>query len=386
MSSTNTTAVHGGKGPDEPTGAVSTPIYKTSTYRFESTEALLEGARGKRPGFYTRYGSPNFKTVEQKHALLHGAQDSVLFGSGMAAVAAVFQTWAKAGERVVAFRDVYGGTRDLLAFLQRQIGLETTWVATGDLVALEIALPGARLFWAESPTNPLLHVLDLPAIAAITKRHGVPFVLDATFAGPALQQPLALGADMVMESATKSLGGHSDLLAGLVCGPSERVAELRLTRKLLGAISDPETAWLLERSMKTVGARTERQAATALELAQRLAHDRRVARVLHPMLPKHPDHEVAKRTGLKGVGLVTFGCAGGLHAARHLADHVRLIANAPSLGGVESLLSLPVYTSHAMFTPEERAAAGISDDLVRVSVGLEDVEDLWKDLDHALRG
>jgi cystathionine beta-lyase/cystathionine gamma-synthase len=308
----------------------------------------------------------------------------VLFGSGMGAVAAVVHTLVKAGERVVCTRDVYGGTRDLLAFLGRQMGLETTWVATGDLAALERALPGARLLWAESPTNPLLRVLDVPAMVGLARRHGVPFCLDATFAGPALQRPIALGVDLVMESATKSLGGHSDVLAGLVCGPAAHVAALRTTRKLLGAISDPESAWLLERSMKTLAARVERQAASALELARRLAADGRIGRVLHPLLPTHPDHVLAQRTGLKGVGLVTFGCRGGAAQARHLADHVRLIANAPSLGGVESLLSLPVFTSHAMFTPEERAAAGITDDLVRLSVGLEDVDDLWQDLDQAL--
>lgn len=384
MTGTNTTAVHGGGVPDRPTGALTTPIFRTSTFRFESTEALLEGARGTRPGFYTRYGHPNFRSVEQKHAALHGAEDSVLFGSGMAALAAVVQTWAKAGERVVVFRDIYGGTRDLLAWLGRQIGLVTTWVATGDLDALAAALPGARLLLGESPTNPLLRVLDLPRLVELARRHAVPFVLDATFAGPALQRPLTQGVELVMESTTKSLGGHSDLLGGLVCGPAAKVAELRTTRKLLGAISDPETAWLLERSMKTVAVRAERQAASALELARRLAADPRVARVLHPLLPGHPDHAVALRTGLRGVGLVTFGCAGGQAAARRLADRVRVIANAPSLGGVESLLSLPVLTSHAAFSPEERAAAGITDDLVRLSVGLEEADDLWRDLDQAL--
>ena len=383
MSGIQTTAVHGGSGEKEPTGSVTTPVYRASTFGFATTDDLLRGARGEAPGFYTRYGHPNFRAVEEKYAALHGAEDAVLFGSGMAALAAIVQTWAKAGERVVCLRDVYGGTRDLLGWLGRQTGLVTTWVATGDARALEAALPGARLLLGESPTNPLLKVLDLPALSALSAHFGVPFVLDATFAGPALQQPLRHRVDVVMESATKSLGGHSDLLAGLVAGTKERMSEIRLTRKLLGGISDPETAWLLERSIKTVAVRTERQAATALALAQRLAADPRVSRVLHPLLPAHPDHAVARRTGLRGVGLVTFGCRGGVAAARRLADSVRRIANAPSLGGVESLLSLPVFTSHAMFTPEERAAAGITDDLVRLSVGLEDLDDLWQDLDQA---
>jgi cystathionine beta-lyase/cystathionine gamma-synthase len=384
MSGTHTKAVHDGSGEKEPTGSVPTPVYRASTFRFDSTDDLLRGARGETPGFYTRYGHPNFRAVEEKHAALHGAEASVLFGSGMAALAAIVQTWAQAGERVVCFRDVYGGTRSLLTWLGRQIGLETTWVPTGDARALDAALPGARLFLGESPTNPLLKVLDLPVLAAVARRHHVPFVLDATFSGPALQRPLEHGVDLVVESATKSLGGHSDLLGGLVAGTAVRITELKVTRKILGAISDPETAWLLERSMKTVGVRTERQAATALALAERLAADPRVSRVHHPLLASHPDHEVARRTGLKGVGLVAFECRGGLAAARRLADSVKRIANAPSLGGVESLLSLPVYTSHAMFTPDERAAAGITDDLVRLSVGLEDLDDLWQDLDQAL--
>ncbi len=384
MSASATTAVHGGSGEREPTGALPTPVYRTSTFRFASTDELRAGARGERPGFYTRYGHPNFRAVEEKVAALHGADDAVLFGSGMAAVAAVVQTFVRAGERVVCPREVYGGTRDLLDWLGRQAGVLTTWVPTGDLGALEAALPGARLAWAESPTNPLLRLADLAGAAAACRRHGVPLAVDATFAGPTLQRPLALGVDLVVESATKSLGGHSDLLAGTVAGAAGPLALIRTTRKVLGGISDPETAWLLERSLKTLPLRAERQAETALLLARRLEADARVRRVLHPLLPSHPDHALAGATGLSGVGMVTFACAGGLSAARAVADRVRLIANAPSLGGVESLLSLPVYTSHARFSPEERAAAGIDDDLVRLSVGLEEPDDLWSDLDQAL--
>src|SRR5687768_2626993 len=182
---TSTTAVHGGGAEEVPTGALGTPVYRTSTFRFATTDDLLEGARGRRPGFYTRYGHPNFRVVEEKHASLHGAEDAALFGSGMAALHAAFQTLVATGERIVAFRDVYGGTLDLLRWLERRSGITTTWLATGDLAALEAALPGARLFVAESPTNPLLRVLDLPAIAAVCRRHRVPFLLDGTFAGPA---------------------------------------------------------------------------------------------------------------------------------------------------------------------------------------------------------
>jgi cystathionine beta-lyase/cystathionine gamma-synthase len=379
-----TTSVHGGRTPEEPTGAVTTPIYRTSTFRFDTTDDLIAGQRGERPGFYTRYGNPNFAVVEAKFAALHGAEQSVLFSSGMAAMSAVLQATCRAGDRVVALRDVYGGTRDVLAWLGDRSGILTTWVPTQDRKALEAALPGARILVSESPTNPLLKILDLEAIAALCRKTGTVLLVDNTFASPVNQRPLASGARIVLESATKFLGGHADLVGGIVAADRETCAGLLKARKVLGANADPDAAWLLERGMKTLEVRVRRQNETGLEIARRLEKDRRVRRVLCPPLPSHPDHALAARLGIGCSGLVTFGCAGGADAARRLADSVRTISNAPSLGGVESLLSIPRFTSHAMFTPEERAAAGISDDLVRLSLGLEDVEDLWADLDRAL--
>jgi cystathionine beta-lyase/cystathionine gamma-synthase len=384
MAGAGTKAVHGGEGPEQPTGSVTTPVYRTSTFKFATTEDLLAAARGERPGFYTRYGNPNFAVVEKKFAALHGAEGSVLFGSGMAAIAAVVQTACGTGDRVVAFRDLYGGTRDLLHWLEPKAGIRTTWVALRDHAALARALPGAKLLVAESPTNPMLHVVDLPAVAALCRKAGATFLLDATFAGPVNHRPLEHGVDLVMESATKSLGGHSDLLAGLVAGSADWCRRLAVTRKLVGGISDPDTASRLERSLKTLPVRVKRQNESALELAKRLEGDPRVARVAYPGLPSHPDHALAARLGLGPGSVVTFALKGGAAAARRVADRVRLVLNAPSLGGVESLLSLPVHTSHAMFTPAERAEAGITDDLVRLSVGLEDPADLWADLDRAM--
>ena len=381
-----TRAVHGGERPDPETGSLTTPIYRTSTFRFATTDDLLAGARGERPGFYTRYGHPNFEVVERKFALLHGTDEAVLFGSGLGALAGILQGLLHPGDRVTCMEDVYGGTRALLGEFRSHFGIETRWVPLGDDAALARAASGSRLVLAEGPTNPTLKIADIPHIAARAHEAGALLVFDNTFATPINQQPLSHGADLVWESATKALGGHSDLMGGLVGGRADLVAKVRNARKLFGAVADPEAAWLLARGMKTLVARVERQNRTALEVARGLERHPEVLRVVHPGLPSHPEHALATRLMTGGTGsMVTFACRGGLAAARGVADRVRAIANAPSLGGVESLLSLPIYTSHAAFTPEERRAAGISDDLVRLSVGLEDAADLLADLDGALR-
>jgi cystathionine beta-lyase/cystathionine gamma-synthase len=384
-----TRAVHGGERPDPATGALSTPVYRTTTFRFDTTDDLIAGARGERPGFYTRYGNPNFEVVERKFADLHGgpavgAEDAVCFASGLAALAGVLQGCLKAGDRVVATRDLYGGSRALLGEVER-FGIRTTVVPTGDERATREALRGARMLVTESPTNPTLRVLDLPRLCEAAHREGAIVVFDNTFATPVNLKPLAHGVDVAFESATKSLGGHSDVLGGIVVARAPVAERVRKARKLFGAIMDPDAAWLLARGMRTLVARVERQNRSGLEVATWLERHPAVARVSYPGLPSHPDHAVAKRLMTGFGGIVTFACRGGPEAARRVADRVRLIANAPSLGGAESLLSLPLHTSHAMSTPEERAAAGIGDDLVRLSVGLEDVADVTADLDQALR-
>ena len=388
MTGSGTTAVHG----DGPHGAgpLTPPLLRTSSFRFASTADLVAASAGGGGGFYTRYGHPNFEVVERKFAALHGTQEAVLFASGMGAVAAIFQTFLRSGDRVVAQRDLYGGTCALLGELKARCGITTTWTPTGDLDALERALPGARLYMGESPTNPLLKVLDLVATADVCRAHGVPFVLDATFDGPINLRPAQLGADLIVESATKSLGGHSDLLGGLVTGCAASCEALRRARKLYGAVPDPETAWLLDRGMRSLPARVARQNASALDLARRLDADPRALEVRHPGLATHPQRALIERQaeacgGSGGGGLIALRCAGGAEAARAFCDRVRLISHAPSLGGVESLVCLPVLTSHAALSPEDRAAAGIGEDHVRLSVGLEDVADLWADIDAALR-
>jgi cystathionine beta-lyase/cystathionine gamma-synthase len=379
-----TRSVHGGERPDPSTGSLTTPIWRTSTFRFETTADLIAGAKGERPGFYTRYGHPNFEAVETKFALLHGGPAAVLFSSGLASIAGVLFGHLRTGDRVVALRDLYGGTRGLLGEMADRFGIGVEFAPSGDEAALARALTGARLLVAESPTNPTLKVLDVPRLARAAHEAGALFLFDNTFATPVNQQPLRHGVDLVMESATKALGGHSDLVGGLVAGRSELVEPIRRARKLFGAIHDPDAAWLLGRGMKTLPARVERQNRTGAEVAAFLEGHPAVARVWYPGLPSHPDHALAKRLLSGFGGIVTFACRGGPEAARRVADGVRLIANAPSLGGVESMLSLPLHTSHAMFSASERAAAGITDDLVRLSLGLEDPADLIADLDQAL--
>ncbi len=379
-----TTSVHEGSEPDPATGAVTRPLLRTSTFRFDTVPDLLAGARGERPGFYTRYGHPNFEAVEAKFAALHGAGAAVLFASGMAAFGGILQAHVRAGDRIVALADLYGGTRVLLAELAARFGVGVTLVPRHDDDALTRALPGARLLIAESPINPTLRIVDVGRLAERAHRAGALLAFDNTFATPVHQQPLAMGADLVWESATKALGGHSDLLAGVVAGRADLVEPVREARKVWGAIADPDTAWLLERGMKTLVARLDRQSRTAAELAAWLERHPAVASVLYPGLPSHPDHELARRQ-MRGYGfMVAFDCRGGLEAARAVAERVRLIAHAPSLGGVESLLSLPVYTSHAYLTAAERAACGVGDGLVRLSVGCEDLGDLQADLEAAL--
>lgn len=364
---------------------LSTPIERSSTYAFEQADAVKRACAGDVSRFYMRYGHPNFEAVERVFAALHDAEDACLFGSGMAAIAAALQVHGRQGARVLAATDLYGGSRVLLQELSDRWGLEVAWIDTITPEHLVPHLDGAACLLIETPTNPLLRVHDLPAIAEATRAAGVPLVVDTTFAGPALLQPIRCGVDVVIESATKSLGGHSDLLAGLVAGDRATIGAFRRARRIHGAISDAETAWLLERSLKTHPLRARRAAQSALQIAQALAEDGRVQRVQHPALPSHADHETAQRIGLAGVGLLAFDLGGRVEHARAFVESLHIIKHGPSLGGVESLVCLPAESSHHAMPREARRAAGICDDLVRLSVGIEDPADLLADIDQALK-
>jgi len=393
-----TSAVHGPPTPSRTHGPVSTPIVHSSTFSFPDLDALRAAQdAGAAGAFYQRYGHPTLRACEERLAALEGAETGLLFSSGMAAISTVFLASLESGDHVVALRQCYGGTQALLEWGAERFG----W--TVDLV--DAREPGAwarafkartRILHVESPTNPTLAVVDLEQAARLAHEHGALLTVDNTFASPVGQHPLALGADIVMHSASKSIGGHGDLLAGVVLGPAARLERVWKARKVFGPVPDPALAWQIERSLKTLPLRVAAANATALELATRLGGHPGVAQVFYPGLPSHPGHEIAKRQMTLGFGPVLAfevrpsGSAPGegsaAEAAIQTVNRLGLIAHAPSLGGVESLASLPAWTSHIMLGEEGRRLAGIPEGLVRLSVGLEEVEDLWADLEHALAG
>jgi cystathionine beta-lyase/cystathionine gamma-synthase len=355
---------------------VSTPIVHSSTFSFPDLDAMrVSQEAGAAGAFYQRYGHPTLRACEERLAALEGAEMGLLFSSGMAAISAVFLASLESGDHVVALHQCYGGTH-----------------APGS----RAFTPRTRILHVESPTNPTLAVVDLEQAARLAHAHGALLTVDNTFASPVGQRPLALGADVVMHSATKSIGGHGDLLAGVVLGPAARLERGWKARKVFGPVPDPALAWQIERSLKTLPLRVAAANATALELATRLGGHPGVAQVFYPGLPSHPGHEVAKRQMTLGFGPVLAfevrpsGSAPGegsaAEAAIQTVNRLGLIAHAPSLGGVESLASLPAWTSHIMLGEEGRRLAGIPEGLVRLSVGVEEVEDLWADLERALAG
>lgn len=373
----STTAVHAGETPDARTGAVNTPIHQSTTFLYPE---LADGTEA--PYIYSRYENPSLESVEVKLAALEGAAHALTFASGMAAIQAACTTLLKPKDTLLVQRGVYGGTT---AYLNDELAPTGVRIAQADAVAAPKVRKGTRLVWMESITNPLLRVADVRAWADAAHDAGAVLAVDATFATPLLQRPLALGADLVMHSATKYLGGHSDVTAGaLSCGPALREG-LWTRRRNLGATLDPHAAYLLGRGMKTLALRVERHAANALALAQACDDLRAVHAVHYPGLAAHPDHAVAKRLLTGGFGGMLTLDLGSKAKAQAFRRNVRLITPAASLGGVESLVSLPLETSHRYAPAAQRRADGITDGLVRISVGIEDIADLVADVEQALR-
>ena len=374
----NTRAIHAGQPNDPVTGAVTFPIHQTSTFAQEEP--------GVHKGFcYSRTDNPTRRALERNLAAVEEAAHGLAYASGLAAVNGVLNL-LRAGDRVLAGRDLYGGSYRIFTKLYAKFGVGFDFVDPTDLAAIEKAFrPETRLLWLETPSNPLLTVTDIAACAALAKARGVRTVVDNTFATPVLQKPLQLGADLVLHSTTKYLNGHSDVIGGAVLTDSKELYdELKFFQNAVGAVPGPQDCFLILRGIKTLGLRMDRHLANARAIAFRLAEDPRVVKVYFPGLPDHPQHDLARRQ-MAGFGaIVSFELPGGLAAARRFSKAAKLWTLAESLGGVRSLVCHPPTMTHASVEPHVRRAAGIGDGLIRLSVGLEDVEDLVADLDQAL--
>ena len=382
-----TRAVHAGEARQNAHDAITTPVIASATYVFENTAALRDYFEGRSEREeYGRYGNPTVRTAERKLAALDGAEDAALFASGMAAATTTLLTLLKGGDHLVMTSDCYRRTRQFVGTFLSRFGVTATMVEPGDLAALEKAIiPGkTRVILSESPTNPYLRVADLPRLAEIKRRLGSgKLVIDATFATPVNQRPVELGADLVLHSCTKYLGGHNDLLAGVVCGNEGMVSAIRDLRSVLGPVLDAHSAYLLLRGLKTLSLRVARQNESALRLASWLEKQPQVEKVFYPGLASHPDHVVAREQMRGFGGVVSFLYKGDLDATSRFVDACRLFQIAPSLGGVESLIEQPALMSFYELTTEQREAVGIRNNLVRMSVGIEDGDDLLADLEAA---
>jgi methionine-gamma-lyase len=379
-----TRAVHG-RSSARP-GPLATPIVQTSTFAFASADELRRYLDGDEELFlYTRYANPTVRDLEQRLAALEQAEAALALGSGMAAMTSAVLSLVQTGDEVLGAASLYGGTTRLLTDTLPRFGIGSRLVPLAELPRVDrIAGERSRVLILESPTNPTLEIVDLTAVASAAHERGLVVIVDNTFASPHLQQPLRLGADLVMHSLTKSLAGHSDLIGGALAGSRERIAAARATMKVLGGCLDPHAAFLALRGLKTLHLRVERQSANALALARRLEGHPAVARVLYPGLASHPGHAIAARQMAAFGGIVTLVLAGGLAAAERFYDRLALVTRAASLGGVESLVSLPVHTSHYGLPQEKLAEAGIDPGMVRLSLGVEDAADLLADVEQAL--
>jgi len=387
----STRSVHAGEARPNPYHAVTTPIVQTSTYTFDDTddvrafkEMQRAGGRPKR-GEYGRYGNPTSWAVEEKVAALEGAEDALLFASGMNAQTTVLLSFLSPGDHLVVTRDLYRKTRQFANTFLRRLGVETTYVPVADDEALARNLrPNTRLVFTEIPTNPYLRVVDLARTAEIVHQAGARLLVDSTFATPYNLRPLEHGADLVVHSATKYLGGHNDLLAGIVLGPAELIEPLREAHSMLGGVVDPGCAYLLLRGLKTLALRMERHNENGLRVARFLAEHPAVESVYYPGLPSHPDYERAVRQMRGFGGVVSFEVKGGMEGVKAFIDALRVPLIGPSLGGVESLVEQPALMSHYELDTAERLAIGVSDGLVRYALGIEDADDLIADLAQAL--
>lgn len=383
-----TLAVHGGERTNEqPHGAVVSPVFHTATFAFENFDQMRRYARGELTDayFYSRYANPTVAEAERKIAELEGAEMALVTSSGSAATFCALATLCETGDEVIACDSIYGGTVKVLTKVFSRLGINTRFISLDEIPNLaEIAGERSRVFWFETPANPLNRVVDLDMVADVCRQARLFSVVDNTFASPVLQRPIEHGIDAVMHSATKYLGGHSDLTAGALTGSKEFIAPARQTSVMVGTTLDPAAAYLLSRGMKTVALRVRASCENALALARALRKHPKVARVYYPGLEDDPGHELASRQMSGFGGVVAIDVVGGEPEVETLFNSLKLVRTAPSLGGVETLASYPVYSSHAGFSDQQLQAAGVSAATVRFAVGIEASADIIADITQAL--
>ena len=383
----STRAIHGQALPPVEQETPSVPIFQTSTFRFDTSDGFAETINFRRPGYtYTRgYGNPTLLAFERVMAELEGTESALSFASGMAAIHTVTTTLAASGDTIVASSELYGGTYSLFAHVLPRYGIDVRFVSPHDRDAVRAALAGSKLFYVETIANPNVTVADLEALGAIASEAGVASVVDNTFASPYLCNPATFGFDYVLHSATKYVGGHNDLIGGVVCTSEQRMADLRSTVIETGGTMAPLEAWLSMRGLSTLQIRMDRHSESALALTTWLEGHPKITRVRYPGLSSHPQHDVALRLLPRGFGgMAAFEVEGGVEAGQRFCDALELVWVAASLGGIHTLVCHAASTTHRQLDAEARRAAGIADGLIRLSVGLEDVEDLIEDVERAL--
>jgi len=381
-----TELIHAGESDLGAAVPLTTPIYETTTFVFDAAQEVLAYNEGRSQKYlYSRYSNPTIVSVEKKLAVIDRAEAALAFSSGMGATTTILMALVKAGDEVVCSSAIYGGTLHLLADVLTNFGVQARFVSLEQLGSPDLVLSDrTRVLWFESPVNPTLRCVDIARVARACRARGVLSVIDNTFASPINQQPLAMGVDLAMQSATKYLNGHSDVTGGAVAGSKDLVDRIGKARRLLGTVMDPYPAYALGRGLKTLPLRVARHNANAQAVAEFLAQDRRVSQVYYPGLASHPDHEIARRQMTGFGGMVCFDLGGRYERGAAFYDRLRIIKRAASLGGVESLVSMPVLTSQWGHTDEQLRDAGVTKGMLRMSVGLEDAADLIADLDQAL--
>ncbi len=383
----STRSIHAGEQRLRYADSITTPIVQTSTFAFkDSKEIEAYTKHGKARFEYGRYGNPTDQVAERRLAALENAEDCVVFGSGMSAITTTILALVRSGDNIVITDDAYKKTLEFCSSYLLRFGVECRVLPFGDYDALEAAVDrNTRFIFSESPTNPYLNVFDLPRLVKIARRKKVMTLIDSTFSTPVNQKPLEFGIDIVLHSCTKYLAGHNDILAGAVLGRSKQIEEIRALHKAVGGVIDPHCCYLLLRGMKTFPLRMARHNETGMRVARFLESHPAVKRVYYPGLESHPHHEIAKEQMRGFGGVVSFDIKGGIKESERFLDHLRLCYIAPSLGGVETLITHPALVSYYDRTRKERYALGITDSLLRLAVGIEEADDIIADLDHALK-